>query len=114
MVEQPREEEAGGENEGVGKKDKVKSAKKSKNSTKKVWSIQEVYQLVDEYEILLPEKKNFASNKQWFDVIASNLRDNGVMCNATNCEFKWSNLLKSYKQKGTSGPRSDLYKKIGN
>lgn len=87
----------------------------AKNSKiRKAWLIDEVYKLVNEYERLLPQKSNCPLKKDWWNAVASNLRDMGIMVNATNCEFKWNNLVKFYKSKGKNyQPRLNLHKQIG-
>lgn len=89
--------------------------KSTKSRTvKKIWKTEEVYKLVAQYEKLLPEKSIFTSKKEWWNVIASNLRDVGIMVNGTTCECKWNNILLFYKNKGKNyPPRLNLHKKIG-
>lgn len=81
---------------------------------KKIWKIEEVYKLVGLYEKLLPEKSIFTTKKEWWNVIATNLRDSGVIVNGLSCEFKWTNIVNFYKKKGKNyPPRLNLHKKIG-
>lgn len=97
-------------------KEQETSDTKSSNikKTKKMWHIDDVYKLVSVYERLLPQKSSCPLRKDWWNGIASELRDMGVMVNGINCEFKWNNLIKFYKSKGRNyAPRLNLHKQIG-
>lgn len=104
------------EEEDIEKMDTRQQGPKSSQNkkSKKMWLIDDVYKLVDEYERLLPQKSSCPIKKDWWNALASNLRDMGVICNGINCEIKWNNLVKFYKNKGKNyTPRLKLHKQIG-